>query len=129
MRASYAIKHILEIFLLTLSLPLTAQQAFITGKVTDEKDMPVLGVVISTSDNAFNTVTTANGDFTIKLDSNKSYTLRFSYIGYETTFETVTTERSKQLNISLKPSTNQLNQVVISAGKYNQEIKTSNGIN
>jgi outer membrane receptor protein involved in Fe transport len=123
MRASYAIKHILEIFLLTLSLPLTAQQAFITGKVTDEKDMPVLGVVISTSDNAFNTVTTDNGDFSIRLDSNKSYMLRFSYIGYETAFEAVTTERSKQLNISLKPSTNQLNQVIISAGKYNQEIK------
>jgi outer membrane cobalamin receptor len=121
MRASYAILYIFQWF---LALPIMAQSTVLfTGKVIDEHKQPLAGVVISEIQGKPIAVTDIEGNYTLQLNPQQKYPIRFSYIGYEILIQEVDPDQSSPFITELKPISNQLNQVVISAGKYNQEIK------
>jgi len=83
----------------------------ITGKVVDDKGIPLPGVSIKIKGTGTGTVTDVNGGFSINAADNA--TLVISYIGYDTQ-EVVVGSRSS-LTITLLPSSKNLSEVVVTA--------------
>lgn len=96
-------------FLLTAG----AQSVKVTGVVSDSADgqvIPGASVTIKGKDNA--TITDANGNFS--LQANVNDLIRISYLGYASK-EIRITSGTAILKISLEPSLNDLNEVVVTA--------------
>lgn len=81
----------------------------VTGKVTDEKGMPLSGVTLSAIGADTKGVTDAAGTFSIQLPI-KSKTLRFSYVGFDNQDVPVT---GSILMVTLKPEDKSLDEVVV----------------
>jgi len=82
--------------------------AAIGGTVTDEKGQPLPGVSVYDKQTKKTTTTDGNGKFTI--DATNGSTLVFSYIGYDT--KEILLDSSKTINVQLKESSNNLEEVV-----------------
>ena len=80
----------------------------ITGKVTDEKGEPLVGVSIKVQGATGGTVTDIDGLYSISAEEGSS--LVFSYIGFETQ---VLPAREGTLNVVMKASDTQLSEVVV----------------
>lgn len=115
----------LSLFLALFFLPffLSAQQAFISGMVTDSATGDVLiGVVVQAGGNTA-AVTDVSGTYTVKVAPG-SQTLSFHYIGYREETRTVNVEAGQtvKLDLQLVSLSKQMNLVVISSGRYEQNI-------
>lgn len=100
-----------------------AQKTAITGKVIDAKTKePLIGVAIVIEDNTGIT-TDINGLYILELVAG-SHTISFKYIGYaaETKKITIKAGELKEININLEPSSSMLNEMVVSAGKFEQKL-------
>lgn len=87
-----------------------AQRMEVTGKVTDEKGEPMPGVGVVDKNNPRNgTVTDLDGLYKIKIA--KDGFLEFSFISYENAL--VPVDGRKVVNVSMKPSMEQLEKVVV----------------
>jgi TonB-linked SusC/RagA family outer membrane protein len=91
-----------------LSSSAAQQDIQVTGKVTGANGEPLPGVSVTVVGAAGGTATDSSGSFTIMAPDNAS--LRISYVGYLTQVVKVS---AQPLNIQLKPSDNQLSQVVV----------------
>lgn len=92
------------------------------GKITDDTREPLVGVSIAISPTA-SAISGTSGGYLITVPAAGTYEVTVSYVGFETIKQTIVLSTDTELNFSLKPSSSQLNQVVVSAGKFNQEIK------
>ena len=90
------------------SVSAIAQTQTIKGKVTDNNGNPLEGVTIQLTKAKNNTLSGKNGDFSINAAINDI--LAFSYIGYVTKKQTIV---STTINVSLIPSTSELQDVVL----------------
>ncbi|MBS1509739.1 MAG: SusC/RagA family TonB-linked outer membrane protein [Bacteroidetes bacterium] len=87
-----------------------AQNKTVTGTVTNEKNGPLEGVSVVSSDGKYATQTDKSGKFSLSVpESVKSLT--FSYVNYSTEIRPV--GKSLVLNISLKPTDSKLEEVVV----------------
>lgn len=91
----------------------------ITGKVVDDKGLPLPGVSIKIKGTGTGTVSDVEGAFSINAPDNA--TLVISYIGYDTQEVVVGTRTS--LTITLAASSKSLNEVVITALGIKKEEK------
>lgn len=92
----------------------------VSGKVTDLKGQPLIGVTIIQKDKINSgTITDVNGGFSIKAE--KGAILTFSYVGYES--QSVAINTSNILNIQLHESSTYLNEVVITSLNIPREKK------
>ncbi len=103
----------LYILLLTLAAvwqaPVYAQQVVtVTGKVTDGNGQPVSGVSV-VSGGAAGTSTGQSGEYSVRARTTGNIT--FTSVGYET--QTVAVNGRTQLDVTLRQSTAQLNDVVV----------------
>jgi TonB-linked SusC/RagA family outer membrane protein len=96
------------------------QEKTINGVVTDEKGETVPGASITEEGTSNGTTTDFDGKFTLKL-TGRSKTLIVSFMGYETI--KVLIENKTDLKISLKPSSEELKEVVVVG--YGTQKKTS----
>lgn len=123
MKASYPLNYILAIILL-LSCKLLVAQKLVTlsGTILDEAGNPLVGAIIG---HTSKTATTSNtkGYYQLLLPQNDSIQLRITYIGYQTENVTLFLGQNTERSFKLKLSPSALNQVIVSAGKYGQEIK------
>ena len=89
----------------------------IHGTVTDEKGEALSFVSIYIQGTSIGTTTNIDGKYSLKLDSG-TYKLVFQYIGYESKIETISL-RTEDLvhNISLEPVSNNLQEIVVTAGE------------
>lgn len=85
-------------------------QTKVTGKVTDETNQPLPGVVVMQTNTQNKTSTDGSGVYVLTLQPGSAQTLTFSYIGYNAT---TLSPAGGSLNISLKPSSQSLNDVVV----------------
>jgi TonB-linked SusC/RagA family outer membrane protein len=100
------------LMLIVLPIATYAQNRTITGKVVDEKDLPLLGASIKVKGASLGTTVDVNGNFRISVPSGAA-TLVVSFIGYETK-EVSVGANSTSVSIELTPGglTN-LNEVVV----------------
>lgn len=106
-----------------LAIALSAQQATVTGVITDAQNgMELVGVTV-VDGSGKGVATDIDGKYTIILPAG-SQTLTFSYIGYEPVKKTLTLEdgETRELSIKLKETSLALDIVVVSAGKFEQDF-------
>lgn len=94
-------------FLLSLGYAF-AQTQNIKGLVLDENNEPIIGATVSVKGSTTGTLTDADGEFSINIPSDVK-TLTFSFIGYETQDVAV----KQNMRITLKPSSQQLDEIVV----------------
>jgi len=102
---------------------LFAQTYSISGVITDIKSKPVPGVNVFIIKTNIGTASDDKGNFKISELKNGTYTLEFSAIGYEKLIKEniVIQDKSIILNIVLKESIIQTEEVLVTAGKYKQK--------
>lgn len=117
-------KHLYFSFLFFfVSFTILAQKSSVTGKVLDSQtNEPLIGVAVM-SDEKNGVTTDINGSYVLLLDPGK-YTITFKFIGYagETKAVNLKADEIETINISLVPSSSMLNEMVISAGKFEQKL-------
>lgn len=111
------------LFLLFLSHQLVAQDGFVKGHCSDattKENLPGLTVVI---DDTTGTSTDANGNFLFKLKPG-NHRINYRLVGYleQTQVISISENDTLQEHIQLQQDSKQLNIVVISAGRYEQNL-------
>ena len=93
----------------------------VSGVVTDfQTREPLIGVTIcDKNDPSKGTVTDFDGHYTIMVDTRKPAMLTFSYVGYDTETRSVTPV-TKVLNVPLLTHNEVLDDVVVTAGRFEQ---------
>ncbi len=97
--------------------------AVLLGIIIDtETSEPLTGVTV-VADDTTGTSTDIKGFYTISLTPGE-HNLQFSYLGYKTTYRSVKLNESQALtmDIRLQPTSASLGTIVISAGKFEQNI-------
>ena len=114
------IQRVLSIALIstTVSAPVLAQSlGKLTGKVTSKLSGSALpGASIVVDDSGFGTVADAAGQYVILGMPAGSYTIRASYVGYESTMVTgvvINTGYTRELDFDLVEEVSQLDQIVV----------------
>ena len=97
-----------------------AQNHKISGKVTDNTGGGLPGVTIMEKGTTNGTVTSAEGNYQIGINSNS--TLVFSFIGYQT--KEVAVEGKSQIDVVLEESMQSIDEVIVTALGISQEKKT-----
>lgn len=111
-------KMILTLFM-ALSVQLTfAQQKTISGTVSDENGLPLIGATIIISGTSTGTTTDFDGKY--MLNANTGAVLNFSYVGYSD--QNITVGDSNTINTTLKPD-NTLDEVVVTGSATGKSIK------
>ncbi|MBQ4821009.1 TonB-dependent receptor [Aquimarina sp. MMG016] len=96
--------------LILFQTTLLAQDSYLlTGKVTDEKTMPIPGVNVIVTNTTNGTSTDFDGLFQIQVKPKD--VLQFSYVGYVT--QTVIITNQQTLNITFKEDANTLDEIVV----------------
>ncbi|HTN68287.1 MAG TPA: SusC/RagA family TonB-linked outer membrane protein [Dysgonamonadaceae bacterium] len=111
-----------NLLLLIFTLPLTAQDLLVTGKVTDG-NLPISGASIIVK----NTTTGAVSDFDgrYRITAQPTDTLLVSYLGY--TILTIPIQNRTYIDITLKEDTTALGEVRINAGYYTVKDRERTG--
>lgn len=96
----------------------------ISGWVSDERGDPLVGATISVTnkDTTIIVLSDQKGYFKFRSIQDSPYQVVISHIGFQR-FVKVLEPETQQLKVKLEPSTNEMDQVVISTGKTNTEIK------
>lgn len=92
----------------------------VSGKVTDEKGLPMVGVSVSEQGTKTVTLTDANGAYTIQV-AGESSVLLFTYIGYKT--KSMPVSGKSVINVSIEPDASELSEVVVTALNIKRETK------
>ena len=100
-----------------------SQNATLKGVLMDgDYNEPLIGanVVLNTGNGAS---TNLEGEYSISTEPG-TYTIDFKYVGYKTVTKSITLSvgEVKTINLTLNPSINQLDDVVVSASKYEQKL-------
>lgn len=98
-------------------------QHSLSGRVVSEKDgAPIVNAAIYIKKNNVEVFTDKNGLYHIKLTQSGKYTIRVSFMGYNTVEQTVNIKGESTLNFTLKENLQELNEVVVSASAQKAEI-------
>lgn len=108
-------KTIFTFFILIVSIS-AFSQATISGKVVDEKGLPLEGANIFIEGTYDGTASQANGDFSFTTTATGAQVLKITFLTYESFSETIEVDRFKSRTIKMKESMNSLDAVVINAG-------------
>lgn len=118
--------------IMLITIQFSFSQSILKGKITDVANAPIPGAnIVLTSNNAKQGVTSDfDGNFSVEVKNNGNYTLKISYIGFETFTKPVTVNTSN-INlgtITLKESAESLQSVEIIGRKrkdYNSDYSFS----
>lgn len=99
-----------------------SQKSTLQGTIKDSKTNELLIGISVFNENNRGEITNSNGYYSFGMTSGK-HTITFSSIGYETKKIEVELKNNEvtTINISLSPTTNELDAVVITAGKFEQK--------
>jgi iron complex outermembrane receptor protein len=94
-------------------------QNSITGKITDQDNLPLIGASIFVPDMNKGTVSNSNGNYELLNLANGKIKIQISFIGYANHIETVDLKgKNLNLNIQLKQTAIEAEEIVVSGG-YN----------
>jgi TonB-linked SusC/RagA family outer membrane protein len=92
----------------------------VTGKVTDEKGEPLVGVSVSEKGTGTGAMTDVNGNYKIQVSGDNAVLL-FSYVGYIAKTELLNGRST--LNVTLEPRSNAISEIVVTALGIKRESK------
>ncbi len=120
-----SVKPILMAFLCLIFLPSFAQQATISGKITNKLDGESLfGVTISTDDFKNGATTNEYGFYSLTLPKG-NYKIIISYMGFRSTIKGVDLNQNKTIDFELEEESNALDEVIVSTkeGEIRNKIR------
>ena len=97
------------------------EKRYVTGRVTDEHNKPILGVNILIKGTTKGTTTDVNGNY--KINAPIGSQLVFSFIGRETKISPPIQKDTAAFNVVLKEIAEELDEVVVTPPKNNKTIK------
>lgn len=100
----------LLVFLLSSSWVAFGQNQTITGKVTDEKGDPLIGVNIIVKETNKGTTTNADGKYTLTVPGSSSRII-YTFVSYDS--KEVTVGNQSVINVSLDPDAKSLSEVIV----------------
>lgn len=111
------------LILLFLNSSILAQSFSIAGRVLDQQANPVPGVNIIVPNTTIGTSTDINGKYEIRNLTPGIYAIEFSAIGFEKQRRNrvVVSNHSVTINVILKPQVIKTDEVLVTAGKYEQK--------
>lgn len=95
--------------LLVLSIQFVSAQIKITGNVTDEKGVPLIGVNVVVKGTDQGTITNVNGNYSLNAAANAE--IKFNYVGY--TEVSLNVNGRTVINVQMTESTKNLEEVVV----------------
>ncbi|RZJ27712.1 MAG: TonB-dependent receptor, partial [Flavobacterium sp.] len=95
---------------------MTYAQNNLSGTVTDQKNIPLVGVSVYAPEIHKGTITDTDGKYTLNNVPAGAVKLIFSYIGYNTKEQTVTSEKELTVDVVLEESIHQMDEVIVSTG-------------
>lgn len=107
------------IFAFFATIALEAQEITVTGTVTDESNIPLIGVNVVITGSSNGTQTDFNGKYELKAKIGQK--LKFSYVGYETVERKV--KDKKPMNVQMHTGA-QLESVVVTAYDASQIMRS-----
>ncbi|MEO8232182.1 MAG: TonB-dependent receptor [Ignavibacteriota bacterium] len=114
---------ILFILITLLSLSTFAQSSTLKIKViSSDSDSPVANANVELSEKYFST-TNNSGECVFENISNGNYSLKISHISFKTYESKIVVESDKELIINLYPGSVKLSEVIVTSGKYEQNIQ------
>lgn len=111
------------LFLFNGSLFVFGQDAYLKGTISDSKTKETIVGASVIIDNLYATTTDINGLFSIKTTSG-NHKVEFKFVGYTSQVKTIELKENEtsQMNVSLEPESKQLDIVVVSAGRFQQNL-------
>ncbi len=109
--------------ILSASLATQAQSSHtLSGKVLDEQGDPLIGATVVLSNTNDGTITNLKGEFTLKGIKSSSVSITVSFLGYEPSIivHDFSQGASKPLSVKLKPSSQNIDQVVVTGESSGQ---------
>ena len=100
---------------LLLNFRLFAQQVTISGKITDDQNKAIPFASVYIKNTTRGTSANSDGEYVLQLKPG-AYEVQFKAVGYRQESTKVDLKANATVNISLKPETYQLNDVVVRAG-------------
>ena len=124
---------LLSLFLYVGNLMVIAQNATITGTITDSETKDFLigtTITLKDSNKERGTISDANGHYTLYVPKGK-HTIIFSFIGYKSQEISVDLKanEAKELNITMSPDSKLLTEVVVSAQAKGQRAAITRQLN
>lgn len=96
----------------------------LSGNITDEKDGAIAGASVYLLNTNYHTIAGKNGNFLLKNITVGNYTLHISAVGYAAKNQEVTIGNNSQVvSIHLKDAANQLDEVTVTAQKYEEDAQ------
>ena len=108
----------MKIFFYLLIISFIYPVTLITGRVTDEKNEPIIYANVYLKDTFDGTSSDENGEFQFETYESGLQTLIVSYVGYETYEQEHNVDASRTFEIVLEELITQANEVVITAGSF-----------
>jgi len=111
------------LFLFNGSLFVFGQDAYLKGTISDSKTKETIVGASVIIDNLYATTTDINGLFSIKTTSG-NHKVEFKFVGYTSQVKTIELKENEtsQMNVALEPESKQLDIVVVSAGRFQQNL-------
>lgn len=113
MKKNYFLKYSFLLLLICLSSQLWAQTGILTGRITDEKNQPLPGATVEVKNSTSSAAADANGYYKLVKVPAGPQLVRISFIGFTSFERSITVNGSGILNLTLKSSTLQLNEVAV----------------
>jgi TonB-linked SusC/RagA family outer membrane protein len=99
------------------------EPVIVTGKVTDQRGLPMAGVNVIVKGTTTGTTTDSNGDFSLSTDSD--LVLVFSFIGYKS--REMAISQQTVFTVVLEDDVTNLNEVVVNAGYWDVKDRELTG--
>ena len=109
---------LLTFILAALITTLSLAQTTISGKVTDNKNQPIIGANVYLDGTYDGATTNDEGNFSFETSETSTQVLIISYLSYETKTIAGDVSTLKNLQVKLREDVNALDTVVISAGTF-----------
>ena len=102
---------------------LDAQKVKVYGVVTDENNLPMVGVTVTIKGTTTGTQTDTTGKYEVPFEEGSHY-VDFSFIGYsaQSKLITILDHQDKKLDVQMTDSTKELEIVVVTGTKYEKSL-------
>jgi hypothetical protein len=113
MKKIYFLRCSFLLLLMCLSTWVMAQTGTLSGRITDETNQSLPGATVLLKGTSLSAAADANGYFKLNSVPAGSHVLVISFIGYQPMEQTVIVNGATTVNLQLKSSSVQLNQVAV----------------
>ncbi len=113
MKKIYFSRYIFLLLFVCLCNWVMAQTGTVSGRIIDESNQPLPGATVALKGTSLSTATDVNGNFKLSNVPSGSQVLIVKFIGYEELQQPVTINGAITVNLQLKASASQLNEVAV----------------